>query len=88
MIAPMKKQLTKFLADSGERRVTIEGIEVAYEYEPADRDTGLPEVYLLAAVNIGGRWFSYDAFAEDFWLALEDAIPAAVEAQAAEDMLP
>lgn len=73
------KTLTPFLADPGERRITIEGIEVAYEYEPADRDTGLPEVYLLAAVNIGGRWFSYDAFAEDFWIALEDRIPAAIE---------
>jgi len=73
------KTLSPFLAYPGERRVTVDGIEVTYEYEPADRDTGLPEVYLLAAVNIGGRWFSYDAFAEDFWIALEDAIPAAIE---------
>lgn len=73
------KTLTPFLCGPGERRVTIEGIEVAYEYEPADRDTGLPEVYLLAAVNIGGRWFSYDAFAENFWMTLEDLIPAAIE---------
>ncbi len=67
---------------------TVHGIEVAYAYEPADRDTGLPEAYVLSCVKMGGQWIALDAFAEDFWLMLEEAIPAAVESEVAEARLP
>jgi hypothetical protein len=58
--------------------VTVHGMDVAYEYERADWDVGLPEVYLLAAIQMGGAWVTFEAFREDFWEAIENAIPEAV----------
>jgi hypothetical protein len=58
--------------------VTVHSMDVAYEYERADWDVGLPEVYLLAAIDMGGAWVTFDAFADDFWEAIQDAIPEAV----------
>jgi hypothetical protein len=60
------------------RRVIVHGMDVAYEYERADPDVGLPEAYLLAAIEMGGKWVTFDAFREDFWEVIQAAIPEAV----------
>jgi hypothetical protein len=65
-------------------RVTVYGMDVAYEYERADPDGGLPEAYLLAAIEMGGKWVTLEAFTDDFWETVEAAIPAAVRRAADE----
>ena len=64
--------------------VTVQGFEVAYEYERADPDVGLPEVYMLAAINLGGALVTFEAFADDFWETIEAGIPEAVRVAADE----
>jgi hypothetical protein len=66
------------------RYATVHGMDVAYEYERADWDVGLPEVYLLAAIQMGGAWVTFEAFRDDFWEAIENAIPEAVRVAADE----